>query len=138
MKNLDQNPGFMAHDVLNLTPQESCNLCKNDAIIVDVREAYLSSFKMFHIDNIIYIPYSELPNCFKELPKDKLLIFADTVGLKSRESVQFMKSHDYENVANMAGGIVDWERDGLPITTDVSARLSGQCMCQLKPREIKR
>ena len=41
----------------------------------------------------------------------------------------------YDNVANMAGGIVDWERDGLPINTDVNYRLSGSCMCQLKARE---
>ena len=63
------------------------------------------------------------------------LIFADAVGLKSREGVLFMNAHGYENVANMAGGIVDWERDGLPLTTDISNRLSGSCMCQLKTRE---
>jgi len=39
----------------------------------------------------------------------------------------------------MVGGIVDWERDGLPINTDITARLSGSCMCQLKPSDaIKR
>jgi 3-mercaptopyruvate sulfurtransferase SseA len=46
-----------------------------------------------------------------------------------------MNSHGYDNVANMAGGIVDWERDGLPLTTDINNRLSGSCMCQLKARE---
>ena len=35
----------------------------------------------------------------------------------------------------MAGGIVDWERDGLPVKTNIEERLSGSCMCQLKPRE---
>ena len=34
-----------------------------------------------------------------------------------------------------SGGFVDWERDGLPVTPDISARLSGSCMCQIKPRE---
>ena len=66
------------------------------------------------------------------------LIFADAVGLKSREGVLFMMSHGYENVANMVGGIVDWERDGLPLTTDITDRLSGSCMCQLKARESKK
>jgi len=46
-----------------------------------------------------------------------------------------MNAHGYENVADMAGGIVDWERDGLPLTTEINSRLSGSCMCQLKPRE---
>jgi len=127
--------GFMAHEVLNLTPAESYALCVEGAIIVDIRETYMNNFKMFHVEKVIYLPYSELAECYQELPADQPLIFADAVGLKSREGVLFMNAHGYENVANMAGGIVDWERDGLPLTTDVNNRLSGSCMCQLKQRE---
>jgi rhodanese-related sulfurtransferase len=129
------NIGFIAHGVLNLTPKESYELCKKGAIIVDVRESYMNNFKMFNVGKVLYLPYSELSKSYKDLPIDKPLIFADAVGLKSRESVLFMETHGYENVANMVGGIVDWERDGLPINTDITTRLSGSCMCQLKPRE---
>ena len=90
---------------------------------------------MFNVDNVLYLPYSELEKCYSELPSDIPLIFADSVGLKSREGALFMRAHGYENVLNMAGGIVDWERDKLPLTTDISNRLSGSCMCQLKARE---
>src|SRR5665647_806199 len=127
--------GFMAHEVLNLTPAESYALCEKGAIIVDVREEYMNSFKVFKVGSLLYLPYSELEQLYTELPKDKPLIFADAVGLKSREAVLFMNEHGYDNVANMAGGIVDWEKDGLPVTTDTSNRLSGSCMCQLKARE---
>lgn len=129
------NTGFFAHGVINLTPRESYEFCKEGAIIVDVRESYLNHFKKFLVDKILYLPFSELENCYKDLPSDLLLIFADTVGLKSRESVLFMKEHGYENIANLAGGIVDWERDGLPMTTDIKSRLSGSCICQLRARE---
>jgi rhodanese-related sulfurtransferase len=129
------NNGFFSHGVYNLTPRESFELCKKGAIIVDVREDYLNVFKMFRVERVLYLPYSHLEELYKELPADKPLIFADAVGLRSREGVEFMISHGYENVANMAGGIVDWERDGLPLTTDINYRLSGSCMCQLKPRE---
>ena len=98
----------------------------------------MNSFKMFQVGKIIYLPYSDLEKCYQDLPAEASLIFADTVGLKSRESVLFMKEQGYENVANMAGGIVDWERDGLPVTTDITYRLYGSCMCQLKLREGKR
>jgi rhodanese-related sulfurtransferase len=128
----------MAHGVLNLTPKESFELCEKGAIIVDVREEYMNSFKMFKVEKLFYLPFSELDQYFSDLPEDKPLIFADTVGLKSRESVLFMEAHGYKNTANMVGGIVDWERDGLPINTDITARLSGSCMCQLKPREGKK
>jgi rhodanese-related sulfurtransferase len=130
-----KNIGFYANGVLNLTPSESFELCKKDAIIVDIRESYMNSFKMFQVDLVLYLPYSDLSNLYDQLPSDKPLIIADSVGLKSRESVLFLKQAGYENVANLAGGIVDWERDGLPLTTDIAARLSGSCMCQLKPRE---
>ena len=98
----------------------------------------MNSFIMFKVEKLFYLPYSELDQYFSDLPKDKPLIFADAVGLKSRESVLFMESHGYKNTANMVGGIVDWERDGLPINTDITTRLSGSCMCQLRPREGKK
>lgn len=132
MKLSEQNIGFFAHGVLNLTPQESYKLCQDEAILVDVREEYMNSFKMFKVEKLIYLPFSRLEMHYDQLPTDQPLIFADAVGLKSRESVIFMKTHGYDNIANMAGGIVDWERDELPINTDLTARLSGSCMCQLK------
>ena len=134
MNNEFFDKGFMSHGVLNLTPAESYELCNNGAIIVDVREDYLNSFKMFKVTNVLYMPFSGLKNKYRQLPDNVPLIFADSVGLKSREGVLFMSEQGYNNVANMAGGIVDWESDGLPLTTDISYRLSGSCMCQLKAR----
>ncbi len=130
--------GFFSHGVHNLTPEESFELCEKGAIIVDVREDYLNAFKMFKVERILYLPCSHLEEHYKELPTDKPLIFADAVGLRSHEGVVFMNAHGYRNVANMAGGIVDWERDGLPLTTDNNYSLSGSCICQLKPRERKK
>lgn len=131
--------GFMAHGVLNLTPKESLSLCEKGAAIVDVREDYMNAFKMFKVDKLFYLPYSQIEQVYEQLPHDIPLIFGDAVGLRSREGVLFMMAHGYDNIANMVGGIVDWERDGLPINTDITARLSGSCMCQLKPRDaIKR
>ncbi len=136
MKRIWRKKGFVAHKVFNVSPYEAFDLSGEGAIIVDVREDYLNYFKMFSVKNVLYLPYSRLAMEYKDLPPDIPLIFADTVGLKSLESVLFMKAHGYENVANMAGGIVDWERDGLPLTTDINVRLSGSCMCQLKMREV--
>jgi rhodanese-related sulfurtransferase len=135
MGNLFFNKGFTSHGVLNLTPSECYELSKQGAIVIDVREEYLNSFKVLNIREILYLPFSELEKTYNQLPHGIPLIFADAVGLKSREGVLFMSAHGYDNVANMAGGIVDWERDGLPLTTDISNRLSGSCMCQLKLRE---
>lgn len=129
--------GYFANGVLNLTPAEAYTLCENEAIIVDVREEYMAGFKMFMVPAVIFMPFSSLKSGFHDLPADKPLIFADAVGIKSRDAVMFVREQGIENAANLCGGIVDWERDGLPVTTDKTRRLSGSCMCQLKPREVK-
>lgn len=127
--------GFFVHNVLNLSAKEAYKLCEGDACIIDVRETYISNFRMFGVRNLVYLPYSTLKDTYMRLPDDSPLIFADAVGLHSREAVLFMLEKGYQNVANLAGGIVDWERDGLPVTTDKEYRLTGSCICQLKTRK---
>jgi 3-mercaptopyruvate sulfurtransferase SseA len=47
----------------------------------------------------------------------------------------FLQNEGYENAANLAGGFVEWGRDGLPVQTDKLTLLRGSCMCQLKRRK---
>jgi rhodanese-related sulfurtransferase len=138
MDSLFDNYGFESCGIFNVSPREAFELCGKGAVIVDVREVYLNNFKNFDVAEILFIPISKLLQEFSELPKEKYLIFADTVGLRSKEAVVFLKDKGFIKIANMAGGIVDWERDGLPLKTNIEERLSGSCMCQLKRREGKK
>ena len=138
MDNLFDNYGFLSCEILNLTPREAYELCGKGAVIVDVREEYLNNFKNFDVPEILFIPISRLLQELSDLPQEKYLIFADTVGLRSKEAVVLLKYKGFIRIANMAGGIVDWERDGLPLKTNIEERLSGSCICQLKPRERRR
>jgi len=135
MKSLFDNYGFLINEILNVSPREAFELCGEGAVIVDVREEYLNNFKKIDVPEILFLPLSKLIQQISELPKDRYLVFADSVGLRSKEAVVILKGKGYNKIANMAGGIVDWERDGLPVVTDISNRLTGSCMCQLKPRE---
>jgi len=134
MNNLFENYGFVSCGILNVSPREAFELCGKGAIIVDVREEYLNNFKNFDVSETLFIPISKLVQKLSELPQEKYLIFADTVGLRSKEAVDLLKEKGFIKIANMAGGIVDWERDGLPLKTNIEERLSGSCMCQLKLR----
>ena len=49
-------------------------------------------------------------------------------GRVTRILLQAFKNKGFIRIANMAGGIVDWERDGLPLKTNIEERLSGSCM----------
>jgi len=138
MNSLFDNYGFISCGILNVSPHEAYELCGKGAVIVDVREEYLNNFKNFDLPDILFFPMSKLMQKISELPQDKYLIFADSVGLRSKDAVVLLKNKGFKNIANMAGGIVDWERDGLPFKANIEERLSGSCMCQLKPRETRK
>ena len=101
--------------------------------MVDVRPSYeLSS--LFEVERLIYCPYKEIPDNLKELSREHTLIIADAVGLRSKEVCQLLLDNGFEKIYNLAGGIVDWERMGYPISKDKSRILTGSCMCQLRVR----
>ncbi len=132
-----QNMGIQCDRIRHLSPAETMECCKKEAILVDVREEYRSHFKMFDVPDIIYLPFSEINSNYQELPSGKLLIFADAAGLNSKKAAAFVLEKGHRHIANMAGGLVEWERTSLPLKINIRRRLSGSCMCQLKPREHK-
>jgi rhodanese-related sulfurtransferase len=117
----------------HLSPKESLEEIKEGAILVDLRNEDLVGMKAFDVENTIHCLYHEFEKHFQDLPTDKDLILADSVGLRSKECVQVLLDHGYTRVANLAGGIMDWERDGLPIIRNRGKELNGPCMCMLKP-----
>ncbi len=133
-----KKPGFISSGIFNLSPREAYKeVIENHAIILDVRETRLTGYKNFNLPAVIYLPFSSLEQKYEELPADRLLIVADSVGLHSHEAMLFLHGKGFTNIANLAGGIVDWEHDGLPIKRDISEQLDGTCICQLKPRHKK-
>ncbi len=132
MIDLFKDKGFMIDGVLHLSPEETYELCKKGVILVDVRDSYLRDFKSFDVDKVLFLPAGNIETEYKDLPDDEFFIFADSAGIHSKEAVLFLKGKGFENIANMAGGITEWERDGLPVKINIKARLTGSCMCQLK------
>ena len=130
MEGFFSGTGFKSGGIHHVTPRQALELCKKGALLVDVREADLSRFKMFDVPEIIYCPYSIMEETFHELPAGRPMIFADAAGLHSREATELAirKGMD-DSVANLAGGLVEWERDGMPLIIDKSEKLSGSCMC---------
>lgn len=132
-----QNKGIKYGKLVSLSPKECAELCSQGAILVDVREEYLNGFKMFDVEKVIYLPKSRFRENLSRLPKDKPLILADSSGIKSKEFGLLLIDNRYHEIAILAGGIVEWERDNAPLIIDTGQRLTGSCMCQLKPRERK-
>lgn len=133
MTSVFQAKGMLISGTRHLSPREAYEALKDGAVLVDVRENYLKSFKFFDVPNLIFAPFSTFQDSASDLPKDKPLILADSLGLHSKEAVQFLKDRGFENIANLNGGISEWESCGLPLKKDPSATLSGSCVCRLRP-----
>jgi len=130
--------GFISSGFLNLSASEAYKeAMENNAVILDVREQNMTGYKRFDVPRVIYIPLSRLADDYLSLPADLPLIVADSVGLRSHDAMNFLSGKGFSNIANLAGGLVDWERDGLPLRKDITEQLDGSCICQLKPRHKK-
>ena len=131
--------GFISSGFLNLTPREAyTEATENNAILLDVREERLTGYKYFNVPKVIKMPKSTIADNYKYLQRDVPIIIADSVGLRSHEAMEFLINKGFSNLANLAGGIVDWERDGLPLRIDRTEQLNGSCVCQLRPRHKKK
>ncbi|MCF7919583.1 MAG: rhodanese-like domain-containing protein [Candidatus Cloacimonetes bacterium] len=128
---------FLIEEVLFITPRKALAFLENEAILVDIREEYFRNGRTFIVKTTINLPYSVLEKEWEILPSDKLLIFADYVGLNSREAVIFLREKGFQEIAVLIGGVVDWEKDGLPLKINRNEELIGSCACSLRPRKRK-
>ena len=117
---------------IHFSPKEVFEECKNGAILVDLRRENEIKYKSFDVNEIIYASPTFIKEKFNDLPKDRALIFADNAGLRSREIVEFLQEKGFKNIANLAGGMFEWDRDNIPIILNNKERLSGSCLCVMR------
>jgi rhodanese-related sulfurtransferase len=126
--------GMMIDGLIHLSGREAFQAVQNGAILVDLRFKIETDYKKFDLPEVLYIPFEELDSRLSQIPKDRPVIMADSVGLRSKEAVKLLLRRGYGNVANLNGGILDWEHDGLPVKVDPDKQLSGSCTCRLRPK----
>lgn len=124
--------GNIINGITHLSPKEAHQLCLKGAILLDVRMEIMASYKSFDVPEYLHCYHQEISSYFDRLPKNRPIIVADAVGLRSKEVVIFLIDNGFTIIANLAGGITDWEKDGLPMVVDNKQRLTGSCMCQLR------
>ena len=77
--------------------EEAMQLLNAGAFLVDVRPEYELG-RLFDVERVIYLPYKEIADQLSELPKDKALIIADAVGLRSNEVCRCCWKTDLKNL----------------------------------------
>lgn len=128
------NKGNLINGIMHLSPREVFEECSHGAILLDLRRESEISYKAFDVENIITADPKSVKEKFNDLPKGNPLIVADNAGLRSKEIVEFLQSKGFNNLANLAGGMFEWDRDNLPIKVNNSERLSGSCLCVIRKK----
>jgi rhodanese-related sulfurtransferase len=82
--------------------------------ILDVRTR--GEFRQGHIEGALNVPIIELRSKATELPFDRgRPVFAVCLTAhRSIPAVRILNDHGYRQVAQLAGGMVAWHREGLP------------------------
>lgn len=120
---------------LSLSPREAFEYLQSGAAILDIRPEYETSFRIFDVSIVYYLPCTSCREELSLIPKDVPIIIADSVGTKSIEMMHYLKENGYTQVAYLAGGIVEWDRAGLPLNKDVDYEMVGGCACRLQPQK---
>jgi rhodanese-related sulfurtransferase len=85
------------------------------AFILDVREQ--SEWDQFHIPGATLIPLGQLASRANELPKDKEIVVVCRTGHRSAQGRDILREAGFTNVTSMAGGVTEWQNQGLAIAT---------------------
>lgn len=86
---------------------------RDDVVVLDVREPW--EHEEGHIPGVTLIPMQQVPSRLDEIPTDETVIVTCRTGNRSGQVVEYLRQQGYDNVHNMAGGIVAWEQAGYSI-----------------------
>ena len=100
--------------------QEAAELIKArqndpDFVILDVRTP--AEFAAGHIAGARLLDFNapDFADRIKELPRDKTYLVYCRSGSRSAKAVKVMRDAGFSDLINMGGGMLDWEKVGLPV-----------------------
>lgn len=118
-KNVQQNAGaaavVRAPEFRSLLPPEAFALMERDknTLVVDVRTA--DEREQLRIPGSVPVSLGELMQGQAQLPRDTPLLLVCSVGGRSYAAGLYLVKEKYQWVYNLRGGIVAWEKAGLPL-----------------------
>lgn len=96
-----------------LTPEQVAELHRRgDIQLIDVREPY--EHEAGYIEGDRHVEFSSLSEQAGSIDKDRRVVFYCRSGGRSAVATQAFVASGYD-ACNMAGGLLAWDRSGLPI-----------------------
>jgi sulfur dioxygenase len=83
--------------------------------IVDVREAPEFIDRLGHLPDAKLVPLSQLTNRLGELDPERPVVAVCRSGVRSAQASVLLTKAGFGKVANLAGGMLRWKAEGLPV-----------------------
>ncbi len=80
--------------------------------IIDIRE--MGEFMHSHVPRASLIPMPRILNGDVILPKDEMITLICRTGRRTMQTICTLQEQGYDNIKNLDGGMVAWEKAGLP------------------------
>ncbi len=78
----------------------------DDRVIIDVRQAHETESKPLPEKDTLNIPFPEMRDKWETIPKDRPIICICSKGVRSAESVRFLKDRGFSNIVYVGGGFL--------------------------------
>ena len=106
-------------NIKEISANEANELLTESAMLLDVREKDEIQQEAFVHDEVLNIPFSIFDENYDELPKDRKIVVACHLGIRSLRVAQFLviQGWDEANIFSLEGGIEAWQQAGLPVKT---------------------
>ena len=106
-------------NIKEISANEANELLTEGAMLLDVREEDEIQQEAFVHDEVLNIPFSIFDENYDELPKDRKIVVACHLGIRSLRVAQFLviQGWDEANIFSLEGGIEAWQQAGLPVKT---------------------
>ena len=88
-----------------------------EVAVLDVREPV--EWHHGHIEGATHVPLMELPARLAEVPEGQVVVVCK-VGARSAQATMWLAQQGHD-VANLAGGLVEWSAAGRPMVSETGA-----------------
>lgn len=102
--------------------QQAAALQNSGALLLDVREA--DEYAQAHAPGSTLIPLGQLAQRLKEIApfKNKKVVLICRSGRRSQQATEMLEAAGFSAAANIEGGMLAWQRAGLPVLTGAASR----------------